>query len=225
FVGRATINLANAVAQGRDPANAVPHYEHGIAILERVRGPESPAVGAALGNFGRLLAYLPMPQPTRAIAVLERARAIEVKTLGPEHADLAYVDNNLAVALLNAGRLDEARAAAESGLRIATARFGPEHGMVAELQLNLADIAMARHDTAAAVQAFEASLAIHERAQSRPAQRAQVRFHLAQALIGTGEVERALALTRTARAEFLEDGSDHGTYLELVDAFLATHGG
>ena len=223
FLGLVYNNLGNAIAQGRDATAALEPYEHGIAIFERTRGPDSVEVGGSLGNYGRVLAHLPMPHPLRAIDVLLRARAINVAKLGPDHADLSYIDNSLAVAYRNAGRLDEAAAAAGSALRIASATFGPQHSMVALIQMAVGDIAMARHDPRGAVAAYEAAIAIIEPTEARPGERAQIRMQLARALAELGDETRAVALAKQALAEFLADATDHPVDVRDAEAWLAAH--
>ncbi|MBC8074247.1 MAG: tetratricopeptide repeat protein, partial [Deltaproteobacteria bacterium] len=222
-VGHSLVNLGSTLAQGRDARAAVPAYERGIAIIERARGPEDADVGSALGNLGRVLAHLEDSDPQRAIEVLTRARAIEVAVLGPDHANLCYVDNSLATAYMRAGRLVEAAGAAESAVRIATLAFGESHTMVALAWDAVGEVAAARHDLRGAVAAFERALAILEVEDSRPAARGEVRFHLAEALGDSGELARAVALAHAARREFIEEEGDHIEHVRGIEQWLATH--
>jgi tetratricopeptide (TPR) repeat protein len=222
-VGRAYVNLGNTVAIGRDRPKAAPLYERGIAILERARGRDNAEVAAALGNYGRLLADMPMPAPLQAIDVLTRARTIEVASLGPDNPELCYIDNHLAVAYIAAGQLDAAATAAASSLRIATAAHGSRHPMVAQAWFNTGNVAAARHDTHAAVTAYETALAVQEALDLRPAEPALTRFLLAQVLAESGELPRAVALARAAQQGFLADGPDVVEYVREVDAWLAAH--
>ncbi len=220
-LGRSYVNLGSALAQGRNPPAAIPAFERGIAILERARGPDDAEVANAVSNFARLLAYMPMPHPVRAIELLQRARAIEVAKLGPDHADLVFTDNNLAVAYLSSGKLEAAAESAESAVRIATAAFGPSHVMVATSLSTAGDIHRARHDPQAAVRAYDEALAILAREESRPALRGEVRYHLARAWADAGEVARALELAKIAREEFVADGTDQAEWLRELDAWAA----
>jgi eukaryotic-like serine/threonine-protein kinase len=224
-VGRSFVNLGNTLAQGRDPAASVPAYERGVAIIERARGPADADLGAALGNFGRLLAHLEASDPQRAIEVLTRARAIEVAALGPDHADLCYIDNSLATAYRRAGRLDDAALAAESAVRIATLAFGESHGMVAQAWGAVGEVAAARHDLRGATAAFERALAIVEAEDSLPAARAKLRFHLAEVLADSGELARAVVLAQAAHGEFLSDGDHYPEDLRSIEQWLAAHQG
>ncbi len=62
-----------------------------------------------------------------ARAAYERALAIDEKSFGPDHPDVATVVNNLGSVLQDLGDLAGARAAFERALAIDEKSFGPDH--------------------------------------------------------------------------------------------------
>ena len=97
-----------------------------------------------------------------ARAAFERALAIDEKTFGPDHPNVAIRVNNLGRVLHDTGDLPGARAAFERALAIDERAFGPDHPSVAIRVNNLATVLRATGNLAGARAALEWALAIFE---------------------------------------------------------------
>ena len=81
--------------------------------------------GVAYNNLG--LAYANKGEYDRAIGYYEKALAIQLKSLGPEHPSVGLSYNNLGSAYYNKGEYDRAIGYYEKALAIALKSLGPEH--------------------------------------------------------------------------------------------------
>ena len=103
---------------------------------------------------------------------MRRALAIDEKSFGPEHPNVAIRLNNLAQLLQATNRLAEAEPLMRRALAIDEKSFGPEHPNVA-IRLNNLAAAAAGHQPAGRGRAADAPRARHRREElrSRPSQR------------------------------------------------------
>ena len=114
------------------------------------------------------------PRPSRC---MRRALAIDEKSFGPEHPNVAISLNNLAQLLQATNRLAEAEPLMRRALAIDEKSLGPEHPDVATSLNNLARAA-AGHQPAGRGRAADAPRAGHRREEPRP--RASQRRHRPQ---------------------------------------------
>jgi tetratricopeptide (TPR) repeat protein len=142
-------------------AQARPLFERGLAIRERVLGPEHVETAGSLNDLGILLCNQGHLGEARAMA--ERALAIREKSLGPEHPLTATSLNNLAVVLQLQGDLNAARPLRERALAIFEKVLGPEHFRTANNLNNLAGLLQAQGDPQAAQPLLERALTIREK--------------------------------------------------------------
>jgi tetratricopeptide (TPR) repeat protein len=108
-----------------DPSSIAPSAAEGLAIREKVLGPEHPDTATSLNGVAGLLqaeGHLAGSRP-----LLERALAIREKVLGPEHPDTARSLSGLALLLKGQGDFARARPLYERALAIREKVLGPEH--------------------------------------------------------------------------------------------------
>lgn len=121
---RLLVAKGDLVWRSGDSKRAADEYARAIAIRERVLGPESPEVGAALADYGWVLTDIGRYEEARR--ALERSLEIRTKALGPEHPDVASSLNALGTFELDRGPLAHFHRAAELYARA----YGPEHPAV-----------------------------------------------------------------------------------------------
>jgi len=156
------LNRAGEYFHGRAVySGARPLLERGLAVREKVLGPEHPDTATSLHN----LAFLLQAQGDLAGArtLCERGLAIREKVLGPEHPDTAKSLNNLALVLQGHGDPAGARPFFERALAICEKVLGPEHPNTAMSLHNLALVLRTQRDPAGARPLFERALAISEK--------------------------------------------------------------
>ena len=108
--------LAEFLHGGKQPKEALPHYEHALAAFEAMVGPDSPQLIATLENLG--LAHLDLHEPALALALLERAIAIERRTSGPNSPRLVTPLDSRGDAELALGHRDAAKATWKEALAL-----------------------------------------------------------------------------------------------------------
>ena len=94
---------------------------------------------------------------------MRRALAIDEKSYGPEHPNVATDLNNLALLLQATNRLEEAEPLMRRALAIDEKSYGPEHPNVATDLNNLAQLLQATNRLAEAEPLMRRALAIDEK--------------------------------------------------------------
>ncbi len=137
------VKLIDAVRQARDKI--------GDAFKDR------PLVEASIRNtLGTT--YLYLGDYSQAIRQYERALALRVAELGPDHPDTLTSRNNLAVAYAGAGGIDDAVRLHEQTLKQREATLGPEHPDTLTSRHNLAAAYESAGRTVDAIPLFEQTL-------------------------------------------------------------------
>jgi tetratricopeptide (TPR) repeat protein/predicted Ser/Thr protein kinase len=180
-----------------DEANAA--LAKSVALYEQGEGRESISLASPL----TIQAFVANQRGDLATAVklLERALAIQLKALGPDHPRVAIAHTNLAFNLSAADRLDEAQQHAEAGRAIFARSLGENSELYAEASRSLAGILERRGEHAkseAIARDVVAKLAATTGRES-------VRYgnaveDLAQAVRSQHRFDEALALRREALA-------------------------
>ena len=140
------MGLCRKVGKGED---ALAFADRALALAAELGLEEETAGGTALVNAATVCKAF--GQPERALALFEKATAVYEATLPADDPRLGGLYNNHGLALVDAGRFDEADAAYRKALAVMA---GAEHGGLerAITLLNLADAAVARlgHEAAEA---------------------------------------------------------------------------
>ena len=116
---------------------AKPLYEKALEIREKSLGPDHPAVAfsllelansyLAIGGFPAMESGKINPEAEQAAGLARRAVEIREKALGPEHPDVGFALDHLAICYLEAGVPDRAVPLLERAQTILVQKFG-EHG-------------------------------------------------------------------------------------------------
>jgi tetratricopeptide (TPR) repeat protein/predicted Ser/Thr protein kinase len=150
------------IARG-DPAAAVELLTDAVEIFERVEGPTSYNLGAALNNLG--VAYSVLSRWEEAEAAHRRALAIREATVGPNHPHIAMSAGNLAAVLVPRDRLDEAEVHLRRALQVSESALGPDHEDTVRATANLGFLLHLRGRSAEALPIIERSIAATRRAK------------------------------------------------------------
>lgn len=197
FIARWTINLAICIADQEGPGKSEPYFRRAAEILEVARGPDDIEVGDALLNLARVLLLTDHAQ--EGLDVLVRVGTIYREQLPPEHSSLVLLHSNLSIAYTRVGDLDGALDSAREAVEVSRHSGGDEHALGLGL-LELGRVYRARGEHSRAVVALEESLAVYERVESRPKERAAVHRELAKVYAAAGRPEdeaRAQARAKT----------------------------
>lgn len=170
-----------------------------VAVYEKERPEDDPALGKALNLLASALFEL--KRPTEARAAYERALAQAERLLGPNHPTVAVRLGNLALVLEDLEDLDGSLAAQSQALAIESGAFGSDHPQLAITHGNLGVLltSLAR---------YEEGLAHHDRALAIQlaalgpdhADLVPTRINRAASLAALGRAREALAEDRRALA-------------------------
>ncbi|MBK7078104.1 MAG: serine/threonine protein kinase [Myxococcales bacterium] len=191
-----TLSALGHVARLRgDLAGARAHHLRALTIDRAALGERHVDVARDLHNLGGVLRLA--GELDGAERAYREALAIRTAALGPDHADVALVENSLGLIALDRGELAGAEAHLRAALTVFTARA---HFDRAIALANLARVALARGDGAAALATIDQAIAL-DRAQL-PAQHERLAANLlvaARAALVAGDRREAGA--RAAEAE------------------------
>ena len=153
--------LASEINKAGLPKEMAPLLPHLRTLAERAEARRAQNAG---GLFNELGCHLhEVADYAAARAAFERALAIDEKTFGPDHPNVAIRVNNLGMVHKALSDLPAARAAFERALARDEKTFGPDHPNVAIRVNNLGSVYQDMGDLPAARAAFERALAIGEK--------------------------------------------------------------
>ncbi|HEY3839837.1 MAG TPA: tetratricopeptide repeat protein [Bryobacteraceae bacterium] len=121
IAARALSELGRLHALAGDRAGAIAFYRHALAKNEESAGKNTAAVALDLNALSKLV------DAPEAVALLERALAIDRHVLGSLHAETATTEANLAGLLADSPRNAEAIRLASDALAIFRQTVGPDH--------------------------------------------------------------------------------------------------
>jgi tetratricopeptide (TPR) repeat protein len=139
---------------------AEPLYKDGLAIKEKMLGPNDPGVAASLNNLADL--YRIEGRYAEAESLHRRALAVR-ETLGPEDPDVAESLNNLSALYVDQGRYSEAEPLYKRALAILEKTLGDEHENVASGLNNLGLLYSTQGKYTEAERLYERALTIREK--------------------------------------------------------------
>jgi tetratricopeptide (TPR) repeat protein len=209
-------NLALVLEGMGSYAEAQPMLERVVAIKQAALGPEHPDVASTLNNLAEN--HRSLGEYQEALALHQRALAIKESALGPNHTSVGLSLTNLAIVYQALGEYEQAKTHFERALVIFERDLGDAHVHLSYPLLGLAEIALEQQRAADALPLAERGLALRDQPGQRPADVANARFIVAQALWETGgSRSRAHDLAMQARASF------QSVDVAKVDAWLASH--
>ena len=157
---KAVAQTARKINEAGLPDAMGPLREHLRVIAERAEAQRGENAGGLFNELGYHLQDI--ADYAAARATYERALAIDEKSFGPNHPNVARDVNNLGLVYKALGNLIAARAAFERALTISEKAFGPNHPNIATLVNNLGTVYQDLGDLPAARAAFERALATFE---------------------------------------------------------------
>jgi tetratricopeptide (TPR) repeat protein len=133
-------SLAESANEQMDQTGSPSHFEpflpHVRPVAEAGEKGEAETAGGLWNGLGYYLDRV--ADYAGARAAFERALAIDERTFGPDHPNVAIRVNNLGSVLKDLGQLDEARAAFERALTILErSQLPPDHFYIRDLQSKL----------------------------------------------------------------------------------------
>ncbi|HLT40784.1 MAG TPA: serine/threonine-protein kinase [Enhygromyxa sp.] len=188
-----------------DPA--VVRLDHGLALRERLYGPEHPELAPFHNTWGNAL--LKQHDYDGALEHYHEARRLWEINFGPEYPDIASVNNNIGAIYLEQGQFDRARPYFEQVLESYQLALGPDNPQLIAPLFNLASVALGqgrRRD----------ALALQERARALAAaafgednlNTALLDYQVARIVHSLGDVERAERLAARALEIQRRDGPE-----------------
>ncbi|MGN6104343.1 MAG: tetratricopeptide repeat protein [Kofleriaceae bacterium] len=190
--------------------------QRALAIRERALGPDHPEVAQSLVNTAIASKALGkwdvvLPNYRRALAIFEATR-------GSQHIETALTRLNYAEALRGSGKLDEAARAYEAAREPLVKQLGADHPVLAHIWNGVGQLALARGETAAAVEHLERAVAMRTKDSGDPSELAESRFALARALGRSSP--RAASLAAQARDAYRAAGAGYARQLAEIEAWL-----
>jgi len=137
-------------------------FKRELAILEKVKGPDSEDYSTVLNNMAEL--YTRQARYAEAEALARRSLAIREKVLGANSPETAVTVNNLANIFQAKGQLTEAEPLYRRALAITEKARGAAHPDVAAMLNNLGELYNAMGRLAEAEPIFKRALAIRQKA-------------------------------------------------------------
>ena len=178
-----------------------------LAGMERVYGPEHPAVGVALNNLG--IDQLAVGRVEEAIASHRRALKVREAVLGPDHVWTASSLTNLADALMVEGDHQAAASHYARALPIIEKVQGPDTLFVSYPVLGLGRAHVAAGRLEEALPLLERAVALRTQNPTPPPEFFQSRFELARVLWSLDrDRDRALRLVTEGFAAVEELGGE-----------------
>ncbi|MBI5079961.1 MAG: tetratricopeptide repeat-containing protein [Chloroflexi bacterium] len=138
-----------------------PYFAHLQTLAEHAESRGSQKAGILFNETG--CHFNAIANYSAARAAFERALAIDEKTFGADHPNVARAVNNLGMVYKDIGNLPAARSTFERAIAIGEKSFGVEHPQVATYVNNLGSVHHIMGDLPAALAAFERAIAISEK--------------------------------------------------------------
>jgi CHAT domain-containing protein/Tfp pilus assembly protein PilF len=180
-------------------ADAEALRKRGLAILEKLYGPDHPEIAANL--TGLASNYMAQKRFSEVERLLKRAMAIREKLLSSEHSDHAWTMATLGEFYRKQGRLPEGRKVLERALAIQEKTLEPHRLEMAITLQSLGEAYLAGNELDKAHHVFERALAIREQNWGKNNRDvAETRTSLAKVKFAKGAVAPALKDAREATA-------------------------
>ncbi|MBC8071028.1 MAG: tetratricopeptide repeat protein [Deltaproteobacteria bacterium] len=216
-VARALLNRGTVLADMGRAAEAEQAFTRAGSIFVRVRGDEHRELAAVWKGIAGL-AYAE-DQLERARELFERALSIELAAYGDRHPSAAVTSTNLAMVLVDLGRVAEALPHHERALVAFRERLGPNHPNLAVVLdgLGFAHEQLGDHERAAA--SYREAIAIAEAAHSLGLPEALYRLGTLE--LSRGHVDEAVPLLERAHALRVDAVDADPTFLARARFALA----
>jgi tetratricopeptide (TPR) repeat protein len=195
---------------------------HGRAleIHEKTLGADHPEVARIYDNMAN--AYDALGDMEKALELYDESIRVTEGAYGPDHPGLVITLGNKGNTLMRLDRTEEAIPVFRRAVAISEAAHGKDGLPVAYPLTGLAHALATSGKPEEALPMFERALRIRTGKPIAPQLLGSTRYSLALALFETGgDLKRARALARQARADFLAAPQSEHEAVERIDAFLA----
>ncbi|HTA17728.1 MAG TPA: serine/threonine-protein kinase [Polyangia bacterium] len=207
------------VAEQTDPKEAAELARRGLALAERLGGPDDPDAARSLYNIAE--AERRLGQNEEALAAGRRAQGIMIRMYGPESTEVTLEWSNEGETLLALGRAREAL----SSFQRSMVHIPEDAGDIASYPLTgIGRAWIELGQPKLAVAPLERALRLRESVHV-PVEAAETRFALARALWDSGEDRRrARQLAAAAREGYAHTPDARSSLgIERIDAWRASH--
>ena len=168
---------------------------------ERATGPQSPVTATAMVTLAQVLqAQGQRAQMMEAETLLRRALAIRVKSLGPNHADVASALLTLGQIELNQNRVNDAERDVLRAITIDETTLGPDNLITALARMQLGNLRHRQMRDAEAIDIFDRALAVFRNTTAS----GQADFTVPVALNNIAEIYQTQGRLQPAEERFME---------------------
>ena len=213
-------NLGCAYSVHHEVDASIKALEGGLALKQKLLGPEDPDVGLSEGNLANVLEEA--GRYKEGLSHVERSIAIVEKKLGPLHPELASQLETRGEILNALDRPEEARQSFDRAISISDRELAPNAAVLSYslTGLGLSYLALAQPENAIAP--LERAIKVRGDRGGDPGDGATTAFALARALWESGrEQARALRLAEDAKASYAKGAMAKD--LLKVDRWLRSH--
>ncbi|MBV1858545.1 MAG: tetratricopeptide repeat protein, partial [Nannocystaceae bacterium] len=192
----AILTLKGVPAQERLPVT-----QERLELSLKLYGPEHPDVAVAYEDMATI--HSETGGHSKAIEMLERARAIHIGVTGPDNLNLVALDNKLATNQQALGNLDDAEASYRRALETQSILRTPTSSSQINLESNLGTLLQQRGKSREALRHQERALTLSEEAfGSNGIKTAMVRLNLADVLSNFEDTRRGIVMLEAAGVAF-----------------------
>jgi tetratricopeptide (TPR) repeat protein len=195
--------------------------ERAVALLETHYGKTNPRRSQALGNLATM--YARAGNKTKARTLEEEVLADSIRQFGADSQQAASSHLNLASTLHELGEDVKSIEHLERAKIIYTKVLGPNAAPMANVETSLYEAHTTLGHLAEALAHAERALAIREAIETPPGYLAYTRILVADALLATGDKQRAIAMGKRAAELPLGDTGREGELKQKIGAWLAQH--
>jgi tetratricopeptide (TPR) repeat protein/predicted Ser/Thr protein kinase len=223
-VGSAHLALANVETASGNLDRAEIHARRALKIYDLSFAADNPLRAEPYGSLGVIL-FLKREYS----ASLEANRTmleIYERSLDENDARIGIVLSNIGEALVGLTSYRDALSAFERAEKVLLSAVGGDHELLAYPLKGKGQALLGLNQAGAAIRELEAALVIRAANPGEPAEVADVKWSLAQALaVARREHPRAQGLAKEASATYATLGESHAWKREKVDAWILAHGG
>lgn len=195
----------------RNDRTAMQHFIEEVGILEQL----PPGRELALGLLALGKTHMSAGEVEAGLPLFERSIDVATKALGPMDVVVASAHQAYAGELIRLRRLEQAEAHLATALRIVLRAYGPDSTRAGSAHVDMGRLKLQQGRYSEAVTAFERGLEIRQKKyDANDLGISLARGGLAQALLGSGDFQRAESLLETC-LELLKDRC--ASYLRAPD--------
>jgi tetratricopeptide (TPR) repeat protein/predicted Ser/Thr protein kinase len=211
-------NIGNVLVSQGEYAQALAEHQRALAIRQATLGAEHTDVASSFNNLGTV--FVALGDDEQALANFRQAQALWTGVLEPDHPFLMTALVNVADIHLRRGDTDNSLLMHEQALTGYERSLGPEQIYSAYALLGIARARMLRGELELARAAIDRTLDLRVRHQASVHEIAEAQVVRAELLWALGQHEESLALARTAREGFRQNGKASEAELAKLDAWL-----